>query len=286
MNDSTDAIALGRLNVPKAGDVLADQLRSRIRSGELREGQALPAERELVIQTGLSRMSVREALRLLEAEGLIETRPGRNGGSRVRRPAGDELTRHLELFIWGRNVGFNDLHDVREALEALAAEGAARRHTDADVEDLTEKTTAVEAAVHNVETYLAANLDWHIAVARASHNELLISFMSVLSNAIHDATAIEAFDSPDVRAATLKIHRSILAAIVDRDADAARRRMLRHVAAARRVAVSWDLAHQGGAPQSSPEHMHAQAKVGVIGQPRSPEKAGRTRKVRSKHKEK
>jgi GntR family transcriptional repressor for pyruvate dehydrogenase complex len=285
MNDSTDTIALGRLNVPKAGDVLADQLRSRIRSGELREGQALPAERELVLQTGLSRMSVREALRILEAEGLIETRPGRNGGSRARRPAGDELTRHLELFIWGRNVGFEDLHDVREALEALAAESAARRRTDADIQDLTEKTAAVEAAVHDVEAYLAANLDWHVAVARASHNELLISFMNVLATAIHDATAIEAFDSPDVRASTLKIHRSILAAIVDGDADAARRRMSRHVAAARQVAVSWDQAHQGGAPQSSPEQMHAQAKADAMRQSRSGGKAGPTRKVRSKRKE-
>ena len=232
------AVSLQRVSVPKAADVLADRLRSRIRSGELREGQWLPTERELVAQTGLSRMSVREALRMLEVEGLIEIKPGRNGGSRVRRPAGDELTRHLELFIWGRGIGFEDLHDVREALEALGAEGAAQRRTDAELAELIAKTQAVEAAVGDVERYLEANLAWHMTVVRASHNELLISIMNVLSNAIHQATAIEAFDSPEVRESTIKIHRRILAAIEARDAEAARRRMVRHVAAARQVAVA------------------------------------------------
>lgn len=253
MNDASSAIALGRLNVPKAGDVLADQLRTRIRSGELREGQSLPTERELVRQTGLSRMSVREALRILETEGLITTRPGRNGGSRVRRPAGDELTRHLELFIWGRNAGLKDLHDVREALEALAAEGAARRRTEADIKNLSDKTVALEGAVHDAEAYLSANLDWHMAVVKASHNELLISLMNVLAHVIHDATASEAFDSPEVRASTVKVHRSILAAIIEGDAQAAQRRMKSDVATARDLAASRDRATNGGTPESELE---------------------------------
>ncbi len=232
------ALALGRVNVPKASDVLAEQLRSRIRSGELGTGQSLPTERDLVFQTGLSRVSVREALRILEIEGLIETRAGRSGGSRVSRPAGRELSRHLDLFIWGRNVGLEELNEVREALETVAAEGAARRRTDTDVADLEAKTRAVETAVDVLPDYLAANLAWHMAVVRASHNDLLIGFMEVLSNAIHLETALDAFDSPAVRAATLKIHRSILNAIVARDADAARRRMARHVGEAGKVALA------------------------------------------------
>jgi len=278
MNDIIPSVALGKLKVPKAGDVLADQLRKRIRAGELREGQALPPERELVHQTGLSRMSVREALRILEAEGLIETRPGRNGGSHVRRPAGDGLARHLELFIWGRNTGFEDLHDVREALEALAAAGAARRRTEADIGDLTAKTAALEAAVHDADAYLAANLDWHVAVVRASHNELLISFMNVLAHVIHDATASEAFESLDVRASTVKIHRSILNAIVNGDADAARHRMGRDVAAARQLAVSRELAHGNGVSQSAPKP--ARTNMETVRQPRPADKLVGTRNPR------
>jgi DNA-binding FadR family transcriptional regulator len=278
MNDASDVVALGRLNVPKAGDVLADQLRQRIRSGELREGQFLPAERELVRQTGLSRMSVREALRILETEGLITTRPGRNGGSRVRRPAGDELSRHLELFIWGRNAGVKDLHDVREALEALAAAGAAHRRTDADIKHLSDKTLALEAAVHDAEAYLSANLDWHMAVVKASHNELLIGLMNVLAHVIHDATASEAFDSPDVRASTVKVHRSILAAIIEGDAEAAQRRMKSDVATARDLAASRDRATSGGTEGSELERGPATI---VARSTRSLDKRASTRKRRA-----
>ncbi len=231
---------LQRVTVPKASDVLADELRQRIRSGTLNVGEVLPTERELVEQSGLSRSSVREALRILEVEGLIEIRTGRAGGARVRRPGSDDFGRHLDLFIWGRDVSFEELHEVREALEALAAEGAARRRTKPDIAMLTEKTEAVEAALASGEhtRYLAANLEWHLAVARASHNDLVIGMMSTLSNAIHEATALEAFNSREVGEATVKIHRSILAAIVAGDADAARRRMRRHVIAAGKRALA------------------------------------------------
>ncbi|MFF0081775.1 FadR/GntR family transcriptional regulator [Streptomyces canus] len=68
------------LAVPKASDVLAAEVRERILSGELPEGSALPPERQLVEQTGLSRATVREALRILEVEKLLRIRPGRGGG--------------------------------------------------------------------------------------------------------------------------------------------------------------------------------------------------------------
>ena len=236
-NATVERTVLSRITAPKASDLLADELRARIRSGEWPEGLSLPTERELSAQSGLSRTTVREALRMLEVDGMIEIRPGRGGGARVRRPAGDEFTRQLELFIWGRNISPQHLHDVRTALEALGAEGAARNRTPSELDDLIGKTEAVEGAVDDMNAYLDANLAWHLAVARASHNELLISFMEVLSAAIHEATEIEAFDSPDVRLSTLKIHRGILAAITAGDADAARRRMLRHVSAARDVAL-------------------------------------------------
>jgi len=158
---------------------------------------------------------VREALRILEAEGLIETRPGRRGGSRVRRPPGDVLAHHLELFFWGRNSGLEDLHDVLKALEALAAQGAARRRSNADIRGLTEKTAALEASVHDADAYLAAHLQWHMAIVRASHNRL--------------------------------------AAIVEGDADAAWRRSARDVAAPRQFAAGRDRAHRDSAPRSAPE---------------------------------
>jgi DNA-binding FadR family transcriptional regulator len=273
--------AISRISAPKAADVLAEELRRRIRSGEWPEGLALPTERDLSTQAGLSRTTVREALRMLERDGLIEIRLGRSGGARVRRPAGDGLSRHLELFIWGRNIGVEHLHDVRTALEALGAEGAARHRTPAEIAELLARTEAVEVAVGNVAEYLDANLAWHMAVVRASHNELLVSFMEVLSAAIHQATAIEAFDSEEVRASTLKIHRAILDAIVAGDAEAARRRMTRHVHAARDVALNFE--RDGAAAPDTPRRVkaaHAAAKragsaPGKVRRPRKPARPGR-----------
>src|SRR5438105_9498602 len=90
------------IRVPKSSEVLASQLRVHILDGSIGDGMALPAERDLVAQTGLSRGSVREALRILHTEGLITTRSGRLGGSVARRPGDDALARYIGLFVQGR----------------------------------------------------------------------------------------------------------------------------------------------------------------------------------------
>ena len=92
---------LGRVEVPRAADVLADRLRQGILSGQLRPGELLPPERKLVEQTGLGRASVREALRMLEVEDLIEARLGRYGGWLVRRPDEESVARSIDVFIRG-----------------------------------------------------------------------------------------------------------------------------------------------------------------------------------------
>jgi GntR family transcriptional repressor for pyruvate dehydrogenase complex len=79
-------VRLTPLPVPKASDVLADDLRERILLGEVPEGTALPTERDLVAQTHMSRATVREALRILEVQGLIRIKTGRAGGAFVQKP--------------------------------------------------------------------------------------------------------------------------------------------------------------------------------------------------------
>lgn len=229
---------VGRISVPKASDVLAEKIRNRILSGELDEGASLPSERELVEQTALSRVSVREALRILELEGLLETRPGRNGGSRVRRPSEAHVKHMLSLYIRGSRVRFESLLEVREAIEPAAAALAARNRTERHIYSLQEINARMEAAdgAGDTEAFLGANVHWHMQIVNASRNELFSALMSALSEAIHDATEIEAFDRPQVRSDTLRAHRSVTEAIVEQDENAAQRRMARHVTAASDVA--------------------------------------------------
>jgi GntR family transcriptional repressor for pyruvate dehydrogenase complex len=224
---------LTELRVPKASDVLADHLRKQILDGEMSPGEMLPAERMLAEQSRLSRTSVREALRILEIEGLVATRPGRNGGTVVRRPDEHAVARSLDVFIRGRRVRFHAVLEAREQIEPICAELAAGRRTEEELERVREATEAVERVRGNVPAFLSANVEWHLEVARASGNELLSAFMLAISNAVRAATDIQDFNSETVRDGALKAHRRVLAAIEKQDAAAARKAMHRHVHAYR-----------------------------------------------------
>lgn len=233
-------VLLEPVEVPKASDVLAHQLRERILSGELPEGTALPAERELVKQTRMSRATVREALRILEVQNLVRVRAGRAGGAFVQRPTTQSMSNTVTMLIRGQKIRLADLMETREALEPFCAELAARKRTDDDLAVLDRANETLADPGADLPAFLQANLDWHVGVARAGYNELLIGFMIALSGAIYAGTENAAFVDDTVRAETQRSHRSITNAIRSRDADAAGRRMQRHVHAYAKAALAMD----------------------------------------------
>jgi GntR family transcriptional repressor for pyruvate dehydrogenase complex len=224
------SLDLAAVVVPKASDVLAAKLRELILSNGLAEGTPLPTERELVAQSGLSRTSVREALRVLETEGLILTRAGRNGGSQVRRPGRESISRSFELFVRSHGVRFEALLEAREAIEPAAARLAAIHRTDGDLAEMTRIHAALEQ-VSDVTEHVRLNLQWHRAIMRASRNELLNAFFDAIADSVQAATESRSLNSADVRREVVRAHGRVLAAIASRDADAAFRRMQRHVGA-------------------------------------------------------
>jgi GntR family transcriptional repressor for pyruvate dehydrogenase complex len=133
------------------------------------------------------------------------------------------------MLIRGRRIKLVDLMETREALEPFCAELAARNRTDEDLTELDRANEAIADPEADLEQFLQANLDWHVGVAVASHNELLIGLMTALSQAIYTGTKNAAFVDTEVRAVTSQAHRAITTAIRDRDAMAAERRMRRHV---------------------------------------------------------
>src|ERR1700740_280562 len=178
-------VLLEPVEVPKASDVLAHQLRERILTGELPEGTVLPAERELVKQTRMSRATVREALRILEVQNLVRVRAGRAGGAFVQRPTTQSMANSVTMLIRGQKIKLADLMETREALEPFCAELAARNRTDDDLAVLDKANKDIANPDADLPAFLQANLDWHIGVAMAGHKELLIGFMTALSNARH-----------------------------------------------------------------------------------------------------
>jgi GntR family transcriptional regulator, transcriptional repressor for pyruvate dehydrogenase complex len=234
------SVLLKPVEVPKASDVLARELRERILSGELVEGTSLPAERELVKQTQMSRATVREALRILEVQNLVRVRAGRAGGAFVQRPTTKSMASSVTMLIRGQRIKLADLMETREALEPFCAELAARKHTADDLVVLDRANKDIADPDADLPAFLQANLDWHVGVAMASHNELLIGFMTALSQAIYTGTENAAFVDDNVRTVTARAHRSITTAIRSRDADAAGRRMRRHVHSYAKAALAMD----------------------------------------------
>ena len=224
---------LPAISVPKAADVLAGILREKILEGQLSEGADLPNERDLGLQSGLSRASVREALRILEGEGLIVTRTGRNGGSAVLRPTSATIERSVGIFIRGQNIRFEAVLETRSAIEPASARFAAKHRTDDDLLAIEQShARLIDASrADDLQAYVQANLDWHVQVVRASHNELLIAFISAVSKPVYVDSDIEGFNSAEVRSAVIRAHQQVMDAIRAGDGDAAERRMARHVGA-------------------------------------------------------
>lgn len=226
---SRSPLKLAPMEVPKASDVLANELRERILTGEFAEGMALPPERELVAQTRMSRATVREALRILQVQGLVRIKAGRAGGTFVQRPGRDAVAKSVSLLIRGQQFRLAALLETREAIEPFCARLAARNRTDADLVLLEEANEDLADETSSLARFLQANVDWHLGVAVASHNELLAGLMTALSRAIYTSTENDRFVDGEVRRETARAHRSITAAIRAQDSDAAVRRMERHV---------------------------------------------------------
>lgn len=224
---------LGRIEVPKTYDVLAEQLRRTILDGEMPEGARLPTERELVVQTGLSRGSVREALRKLEVEGLVRPRPGRLGGNIVTRPGHDALAHFVGQFVRGRRLSLRTLQETRETIEPALARLAAERRTQEDVERLRALNAGMAEVMDDRTAFAKANFTWHGAVGAASKNDLLAAFLYSMSKGVVEATVLEEYDTLELRREVLRAHERIIDAIEARDPDAAYRRMDRHVRATR-----------------------------------------------------
>lgn len=238
-------IEISPIVIRKVSEELANHLREQILSGSISPGTLLPNERELSSQTGLSRASVREALRILAVEGLLTIRTGRTGGAEVVLPSRSTVERSVDIFIRGQGVRFEAVLEARQAIEPQAARLAALHHTQEDWNALQRCHQVVQQASADGTGFLQANLDWHLSVVQAGHNELLIAFVSAFARPIYDATTLEDFNSRSIREAVVLAHQRVMDAIAARDPEAAGRRMARHVGA------YVDRAHPS-APQKSP----------------------------------
>lgn len=224
------AMRLDTLKVPRASELVADKLRSLIVDGVVREGATLPSEKELVSQLGVSRATLREALRILESEGLISTRTGPKGGIMVQRPGSANLTRSLSLLLQLEETPFSDLLEARRLLEPLCANLAAQRVTPAEMADLEGIIAQMRLTMDDTSAYVRQQLAFHLKVIAAAHNDVLRLYTLSVGELI-SARATQVGLSMEQRQIGLKVAEGILVALKTRNGKLAARRIELHLEA-------------------------------------------------------
>lgn len=207
---------------------IAKQIMDLISNGDLQPGQHLPTERELCVNFGASRSSLREALRCLSIVGVLDARVG--DGTSVAVDGKKFLRRIIEWRLITERHDIENLLEVRIALEGLSAAKAALHISAADLKKLRSLLTKMKAAIKDEKAFAALDLEFHLTLANASGNILVFDLISLirgqLVKALHKVLTI-----PHALPFTHKEHTAIVETIERRDPEAARKAMHAHLEA-------------------------------------------------------
>jgi DNA-binding FadR family transcriptional regulator len=211
----------------KIFEQIAEQIEQRILSGELRSGDRLPTERELSEQFHASRTAVREAMKTLAQRGLVDMRPGR--GTIVIDGTSQAMRHSLGLMMRVGKAGSSaNLVEVREIIEPGIAALAAIRATDEHIAVMREAVRVMDANLKEANAYIAADNDFHRALAKGTQNELILTLVdSIVDMLSEQRKQIFSVDGGPERGQIH--HKRILDTIIRRDAEAAREAMRAHL---------------------------------------------------------
>ncbi len=162
-----------KMQIPKGSELFARQIRESILEGRLSEGDMLPSEKALMGQLDLSRATVREGLRLLEAEGLITTRPGRGGGATVHGPTSGGHTRSLAMLLHFAGSTLDELFEAWQAMVPGCARLAALRRTGEQIDGLRDHLRKMADAVDDAPAFVALEIRFHMLIGHATNNAVL-----------------------------------------------------------------------------------------------------------------
>jgi DNA-binding FadR family transcriptional regulator len=230
------------VRVPKAGEMVASQLRRQIVLGELKEGDQLPSESVLMEQFGVSRPTLREAFRILESESAITVRRGVRGGARVQVPGTDVAARHVGLLLQYRGALLSDVYEVHAVLEAAAARMAAKRRTSAELARLQEVLDRQRASADDPAAVMATDAEFHQLIVEMSGNETLQVLAGMVAHIIRegDRSYAESHDwqtGQELAKVAIRAHSELLELIRKRGADEAEELWRKHLRESAKVVL-------------------------------------------------
>jgi len=220
---------LSRVSIGRISEVIVEQVRLLIRQGQLAAGDRLPSERELCERFGVSRVTVREALRVLEANGLVEIRVGARGGAFVTVPSSRRVGEGISDLITLASLTGTEVTEARMVFELGIVPLVCQRATQEDIADLYEICDRSAAALQDDEYPLTLSAEWHTRYARAAHNRAVLMLVESLHGpmlmSLESARAI----APMHGRRGVDEHRAVVDAIAVGDEATATRVMDKHL---------------------------------------------------------
>ena len=220
-------VAFTPIRQARASGEIVSQIERAIFDGELQTGDRLESERELAERFGVSRITVRDALRVLEARGLVHVKVGASGGAFVSDTNVDQVAESISTMIQLRRMTLSGVAEARTVVETATSELAAERADPAAILRIEQTVEKGRSVVREQAPHTEASMDFHVAVADAAKNELLAATV----DAYRDLLVQTLHDMRDVRSAktTQKAHEEILDAIKSHEPEAERKLMLEHL---------------------------------------------------------
>ena len=176
-----------KINKNSASGLVLDQIVSSIESDTIKPGERLPSEKDLAATFGVGRSSVREAIRSLVSMRYLDTFQGKGTFVKSRLPSLSNVNEVMENAI--RTGAILDLMETREILECRSSELAATRANSPQIKKIKNATQRLKKCTVNTQEYIQADWDFHMAIAEATNNSVIVDVMKLLINKIHQYNA-------------------------------------------------------------------------------------------------
>ncbi|MBC8389285.1 MAG: FadR family transcriptional regulator [Actinobacteria bacterium] len=201
--------SIPRTNIPK---IIVSKIKEKIFSGELKPGDKLPSERELVNNFKTSRITIREAIRMLETVGLVEVKRGKEGGSFVKEINSAYYADFLSDMLVQGLLNISEITETRLMLEPGIAKLSAKRANEEDISRMRECINEAKLYILEKKRPRSININFHNLVARSIHNKMIYFEVTSITRIMTKNVDYSTLDNHDVLS-TIKRHEKIFNAI-------------------------------------------------------------------------
>jgi GntR family transcriptional repressor for pyruvate dehydrogenase complex len=233
LGDKLDTLKFEPVSSKKVSEVIFEQIRDKIIKGELKPNDRLPSERALINIFHRSRPTIREALRMLERAGFIETIPG-SGGAVIKEVSPSTVQQPLVNMILLKRIKPSDLYEYRILNEIAFVEWAVERRSDDDIKRMREIVQQAEKCGSNWSEFFRYDIEFHKAIVESGKNEMAKIIHQVISQLISDiiSKGFMNLSEKERRAQgknVIEMHYDMIDAIEKRDMEKAKALMIEHL---------------------------------------------------------